>query len=86
MLGVLAISLWWPRPVYVLLSSNVALIGGNSTQPSSSYYALIEAVLPLNFSALSLSTFRDSRAVAISLMSLYGDRGQYPCCLVVMWP
>ena len=29
----------------MLLSSNVALIGGNSTKPGSSYYALIKAVL-----------------------------------------
>ena len=28
-------------------SSNVALIGGNSTKPGSSYYALIKAVLSL---------------------------------------
>ena len=31
----------------MLLSSNVALIGGNSTKPGSSYYALIKAVLSL---------------------------------------
>ena len=29
----------------MLLSSNVALFGGNSTKPGSSYYALIKAVL-----------------------------------------
>ena len=33
--------------ISVLLSSNVALIGGNSTKPGSSYYALIKAVLSL---------------------------------------
>ena len=31
----------------MLLSSNVALIGGNSIKPGSSYYALIKAVLSL---------------------------------------
>ena len=31
----------------MLLSSNVALFGGNSTKPGSSYYALIKAVLSL---------------------------------------
>ena len=33
----------------MLLSSNVALIGGNSTKPGSSYYALTKAVLSLFF-------------------------------------
>ena len=31
----------------VLLSSNLALIGGNPTKPGSGYYALIKAVLSL---------------------------------------
>ena len=31
----------------MLLSSNVALIGGNPTKPGSSYYALIKAALSL---------------------------------------
>ena len=29
----------------MLLSSNAAVVGGNSTKPGSSYYALIKAVL-----------------------------------------
>ena len=35
------------RGQYPLLSSNVALIGGNSTKPGSGYYALIKAALSL---------------------------------------
>ena len=35
----------------MLLSSNVALIGENSTKPGSSYYALIKAILSLLKSA-----------------------------------
>ena len=33
----------------MLLSGDVALIGGNSTNPGSSYYALIKAVLSLSW-------------------------------------
>ena len=56
----------------MLLSSNVALIGGNSTKPGSSYYALIKAV-PLIKAALSLylllrgDTFIEVRVQAVRL-------------------
>ena len=39
----------------MLLSSNVALIGGNSTKPGSSYDALIKAVLCLELEAYEAS-------------------------------
>ena len=44
--------------VSVLLSSNVALFGGNSTKPGSSYYALIKAVLSLLETLLPASLAR----------------------------
>ena len=40
-LRALAISLWWPRPASVMICSNVALIGGDSTKPGSGCYAAL---------------------------------------------
>ena len=56
-----------------MLSSNVALIGGNSTKPGSGYYALIKAVLSLRV-GLNIRSF-DRRAllgVASVLQNLGG--------------
>ena len=61
----LAISLWWPRPVSVLLSSDVALIG----EPGSGYYALIKAAFSLFARHVCFSNISDMYFVEFRQLS-----------------
>ena len=58
----------------VLLSGNGAVIGGDSTKPGSSYYALIKAVLPLSFVYInSVKPGLGYYALIKAVLSLYID-------------
>ena len=68
----------------VTLSSNVALIGGNSTKPDSSYYALIEAAFSLT--TKSVRRYRQGRASNVARHRLgtgpdwgHGDDSSMSC-------
>ena len=58
----------------MLLSSNVALIGGNSTKPGSSYYALIKAVLSLLISYTRSEAYSDHFHLIRALSEEFGIR------------